>query len=142
MDDIHKIVLYLRVRTWFAILHQARQPLQSIVDCLVNVMSLVENRSDGDRIPPPVHAVVVIFVHDAFQRLNRTDGFSLILVAKFIIPLDSSFFGHVVLQNGDADVPQVITVLLPTLVNVRSLKSSTPLTPSNTILSLSAKSVM
>ena len=73
-------------------------------------MSLVENRSDGDRIPPPVHAVVVIFVHDAFQRLNRTDGFSLILVAKFIIPLDSSFFGHVVLQNGDADVPQAINL--------------------------------
>src|SRR6266480_4196616 len=110
MDSVDKVVLYLRGRAWFAILHQACQPLQPIIDRLVNVMSLVENRSDRDRVHPPIHPIVVILVHDSLQRQKRTYGFGLVLVAYFVIPFYLTFTGHIALQLGDADIPQAVNL--------------------------------
>ena len=110
MDGVDKVVLYLRVRAWFAILHQACQPLQSVVDRLVNVMSLVENRSNRDRIHSPLHPIVIVLVHDSLQEMKRTHGFSLVVIANFVIPLHFSFVSDVVLQLGDADVSEAINL--------------------------------
>ena len=108
MDDVHKVVLYLGVRAWFAILHQPCQPLQPIIDRLINMMSLIEDRSDGDRIHSPVHAVVVILVHDPLQRQKRAYCFGLVLIAYFVIPFYVTFIRHIVLQVGDADIAEAI----------------------------------
>src|SRR6516164_8535360 len=106
MNGVYKVVLYLRVGTW--ILHQSCQPLQPVVDGLVDVVCLVENRSYGDRIPSPVHAVVVIFIHDALQREQGTDRFSFVFIAYLVIPLYLTIRGHIMLQHGNADIAEAI----------------------------------
>src|SRR5881397_1928848 len=47
MDGGHKIILYLRVRAWFAILHQACQPLQTIYNRLQWLAGLMQDGEPG-----------------------------------------------------------------------------------------------
>src|SRR5215813_5657113 len=111
MNGVHKVVLYLHVGTWFSTLHQPCQPLQPVVDGLVEVMCLAENRSYGDRIPPPVHAIVVIFIHDALQWQQGTDCSSFIFIAYLLIPLYLTIRRYIMLQHGNADITEAIDLL-------------------------------